>query len=301
MNLSQLYYYRALGRSGSYKKAAEEMFISQPTLSIAMSNLEKELGTTLIERKRKSIDFTEDGKEFYIAVCKMLSILEDSVDAIRTKKPSTTSTIKAGIVLSAQDATWSAIVRDFGRMTNYKSRIVLIQGDTVELLSQVEKGVLDLAICGTRNDVSANIVQLPAWTEGLSVVVANDDPLAKDPTKAATLNDLRGRTIYSYFKSSPLGPELLGYLEGKNLAVEHAAANEITLCSLVAASKGAVALCVDSWLSRSFPGVTYLSLEGAPKHFHRFWLSYLKNAPKDEMVQHLLRFIATYDFEKARE
>ena len=44
MNLSQLYYYRALAETRSYQEAADKMFITQPTLSVAVSNLEKNLG-----------------------------------------------------------------------------------------------------------------------------------------------------------------------------------------------------------------------------------------------------------------
>lgn len=53
MNLNQLQYFVVLARYEHYTKAAEELEISQPSLSHAMTTLERELGTRLISEKRK--------------------------------------------------------------------------------------------------------------------------------------------------------------------------------------------------------------------------------------------------------
>ena len=50
MNLSQLYYFRKLAEVEHYGKASEELFITQPSLSNSIGNLEKELGVRLFER-----------------------------------------------------------------------------------------------------------------------------------------------------------------------------------------------------------------------------------------------------------
>ena len=47
MNLSQLYYFRKLAELEHYGKASEELFITQPSLSNSIGNLEKELGVPL--------------------------------------------------------------------------------------------------------------------------------------------------------------------------------------------------------------------------------------------------------------
>lgn len=44
MNLAHLYYFRKLVEVKNYSRAAEELFIAQPTLSLAVSSLERELG-----------------------------------------------------------------------------------------------------------------------------------------------------------------------------------------------------------------------------------------------------------------
>lgn len=51
MNLAHLYYFRKLVELGSYSMAAKELYIAQPTLSLAISNIEKELSTVLVKKK----------------------------------------------------------------------------------------------------------------------------------------------------------------------------------------------------------------------------------------------------------
>lgn len=98
MNLPQLYYYRMLGRVGSFSKAAEKLFITQPALSIAIKNLEKELGCTLIERKRNTIEFTETGKTVYVSVSQALQILDDCFEGVKQQQASEANNLHIGIV-----------------------------------------------------------------------------------------------------------------------------------------------------------------------------------------------------------
>lgn len=65
MTLDQLYYSKKLAELQHYTKAATELFISQPSLSYSIDNLEKELGASLFHKKGRNIILTNQGKEFY--------------------------------------------------------------------------------------------------------------------------------------------------------------------------------------------------------------------------------------------
>ena len=58
MNIQQLRYVVAIANSGTFREAAEKMYVSQPSLSIAVRDLEKELGFDI-----KKVQ-TDNGKEF---------------------------------------------------------------------------------------------------------------------------------------------------------------------------------------------------------------------------------------------
>ena len=64
MTLQQLKYAIAVAESGSMNEAARKLFVSQPSLSSAIRELEKELGFELFVRSNHGILITPDGEEF---------------------------------------------------------------------------------------------------------------------------------------------------------------------------------------------------------------------------------------------
>ena len=59
MNLKQLYYFKRLSETEHYTEAASSLFITQPSLSHAISELEKELGVSLFARKGRNVEITQ--------------------------------------------------------------------------------------------------------------------------------------------------------------------------------------------------------------------------------------------------
>ena len=64
MNFTQLKYVITLANEGNFTKAAEKLYITQPTLSIQIKELEKELNQTLFIRAKKNICLTKEGELF---------------------------------------------------------------------------------------------------------------------------------------------------------------------------------------------------------------------------------------------
>ena len=64
MTLQQLHYILTIAKTGSLSKSAEELYISQPSLTGAVRELETELGVTLFYRSGKGMTLTNDGIEF---------------------------------------------------------------------------------------------------------------------------------------------------------------------------------------------------------------------------------------------
>lgn len=66
MTLQQLHYVITISEVGSLNKAAEILYISQPSLSSSMQELEKELGITIFYRSGRGVSLTQDGSEFLL-------------------------------------------------------------------------------------------------------------------------------------------------------------------------------------------------------------------------------------------
>ena len=64
MRLGQLEYFIKIAECGSFSKAAKELYISQPTLTKSIANLEAEYDIQLLERASKGIRLTPKGREF---------------------------------------------------------------------------------------------------------------------------------------------------------------------------------------------------------------------------------------------
>ena len=66
MTLTQLHYVITIAETGSMNKAAELLYVAQPSLTNAIKELEKELGITLFFRNGKGVTLTNDGSEFLL-------------------------------------------------------------------------------------------------------------------------------------------------------------------------------------------------------------------------------------------
>ena len=65
MNLKQLEAFVQVAQSGSFSKAAKQLYLTQPTVSAHISSLEKELDARLFVRNTKEVSLSEDGKTLY--------------------------------------------------------------------------------------------------------------------------------------------------------------------------------------------------------------------------------------------
>lgn len=86
MKLHQLRYFQCLSHYLHYRKASEALYISQPTLSFAIKELEKELVVALFKKEGRTIQLSQEGKIFLDYVSKSLQILDEGIHAIQPKK-----------------------------------------------------------------------------------------------------------------------------------------------------------------------------------------------------------------------
>jgi len=76
LDLTHLKYFQAIAEHGSLTAAAKKLQVSQPTLTVAMRNLEERLGTTLLLRSRSGVLLTATGKELLGHADDIFALLE---------------------------------------------------------------------------------------------------------------------------------------------------------------------------------------------------------------------------------
>lgn len=83
MDLTQLRYFRAIVQSGSMTAAARALRVSQPTLTVAVKNLEEELRTTLLLRNRSGVTPTTTGHELVRVAHEVFDLLDRAEHSIQ--------------------------------------------------------------------------------------------------------------------------------------------------------------------------------------------------------------------------
>ena len=80
MTLQQIYYTIKISETGSMNKAAEILYVAQPSLSGAIHDLEDELGITIFHRSGRGVTLTNDGVEFLTYARQVYSQYEALLD-----------------------------------------------------------------------------------------------------------------------------------------------------------------------------------------------------------------------------
>ncbi len=80
MTLTQLRYLMTISKTGSFNKAAEQLYVSQPSLTSAVKELERELGITLFYRSGRGVTLTGDGTEFLLYAKQLYGQYEDILE-----------------------------------------------------------------------------------------------------------------------------------------------------------------------------------------------------------------------------
>lgn len=142
MNLSQLNYFKKLAEVLHYTRAAQELFITQPTLSGAISSLEKELGAPLFERNGRSVLLTPYGEVFYEHVCLALRAIDDGVAAVSARSSASFGTVNLGTTFTTQDHYLPSLIRDFEEAFDKRVIVKVSQGFTNYLTEQLHRGTL---------------------------------------------------------------------------------------------------------------------------------------------------------------
>lgn len=200
MNLSQLNYFKKLAEVLHYTRAAQELFITQPTLSGAISSLEKELGAPLFERNGRSVLLTPYGEVFYEHVCLALRAIDDGVAAVSARSSASFGTVNLGTTFTTQDHYLPSLIRDFEEAFDKRVIVKVSQGFTNYLTEQLHRGTLDVAFCGKR-DNEPDIAYFPVKHCELALYVRDDHPLASADT--ITFAELNEVDLHTYRRGTP--------------------------------------------------------------------------------------------------
>lgn len=302
MRVDYLRYFEHLAKVLNYAKAAQDLYIAQPTLSVAIKRMEKELGIQLFKRAGEGvpsqrIELTETGAILQEYVAQALNSLDTGLRVAREKQGELNSSVRVGTIYAMQGRFWSQAIGSFQSSRSNPAKITFKQAYSPNLITRLRKGELDV-IFAARTENSDDLNHLLVWSQPLVLVVNKENPLAK--RKTVTIDDLKKYEILTYAKTSPVYPPFEELLPTNELSLHCDYDDEITLCAMVSSNKQNMGLCCYSFLVKAFEDVATVRIADLPIDFHKVYLiSRRETHPK--IVEEFIRFMSAYRFPNALE
>lgn len=184
MNLNQLKYFLAIVKTGSFSNAADDMYISQSSMSKQIKALETELGIDLFKREHSKVYLTDIGAEFAKYAESTVKQHNDMLlylDEFATKK---SNTIRFGSIPVVSSYGLSGQIADFTNNYNPNINVVIDmhENNQQEVMKELFDGSIDIALIRTDYLENTEAFDFIPYKKDVFVLVCNKEhPLtAKD-------------------------------------------------------------------------------------------------------------------------
>ena len=173
MNLKQLEAFVQIADSGSFSKAAKELYLTQPTISAHVSTLEKELNTRLFVRNTKEVKLSDSGTVLY-DYAKQMIVLQKQIEdtfAVREEKAQQRITIAASTI-PAQYLLPDILAAYIEKYPNQQFKIV--EADSAQVVEMVVNHKVDIGFAGTVIDKRL-CKYISFYQDELVIITPNND------------------------------------------------------------------------------------------------------------------------------
>ena len=154
MTIQQLKYIITVAETGSITEAAKKLYISQPSLSNAIKDIEKETKLTVFHRSRQGIALTKEGLEFLgyaRSVVQQMELLENRFVSNEPAK------LRFGVSTQHYTFTSNAFVEMVERFGQERYEFILNETQTIQIMEDVKNRFSDLGILFISNGNKAII------------------------------------------------------------------------------------------------------------------------------------------------
>lgn len=191
MNFIQLKYFEAVYSCGSVSKAAEVLHISQPSLSVAIRELETEFGVPLFHRHHKGVSLTPEG-EILLSMGKDILTKVEAAATIMKDLGTGRKILKLGLPPMIGTMFLTRIYQDFCSQ-HPDVAIEISEGGYQDLKQKLRDGFLDIAFMSHDESLDSDLASV--FLSNLEVVccVHKDDAMAKLP--CVKLKDLKNKPV----------------------------------------------------------------------------------------------------------
>ena len=163
MTLTQLSYMIAVAEAGNFTVAAEQVFVTQPTLSMQIQKLEDELGVQIFNRTKKPIRLTKVGEQILEQARNILAEAKRMDDIVAQEKGYIGGEFKLGIIPTVMPTLLPMFLNTFINK-HPKINLKIQELNTDSIITQLKEGKIDAGIAATPLKYD-NIEERPLYYE----------------------------------------------------------------------------------------------------------------------------------------
>lgn len=231
LDLKRLTYLTALYRHRSYTKASEELFVTQPAISLAVKALEQQTGIQLLDRQANGVVFTPEGEQYVLHAQHILQECEKTETILQELSTQWQQTLHLGI-----SPTLGMNLQRYICSPEFRQRFPLmrlsVEEDSMNVqIEKIRRGTLQLSFNSLpQQDAFDDLVQLPISSASVECVMRPYHPLANKAE--ITLADLNNVEISSLGKSSKVYFLIMRAFEEAGVTPQIHSFHEQILCLL---------------------------------------------------------------------
>lgn len=218
MNITQLRYFHAVATHHTVSAAAQHLYISQPSLSNAIKDLEKEFSVKLFCRRYTGMELTPAGMKLYNASKDLLSHYDEVERMMFDIGKNDTKKIRMGIPPMISSFIFADIYKSFV-LKNQDIDLVITEKGRYELLDQLNDGLLDIVLLPHIKPFDSSIESKKIGTLEIVCCAAKNDPISQNKSVDAKMLEssplilfadtfFQTKTIKNWFASANVKPNI---------------------------------------------------------------------------------------------
>jgi LysR family hydrogen peroxide-inducible transcriptional activator len=218
VEIDQLRYFLKVAEMQNFTRAAEELLISQSALSRSITNLEKELGQTILERQTRQVVLTEGGKLLKIKAEQIVKLVQETTAEMTDDGQR--GSVRVGTIPTIAPYFLPGCLKGFAE-TFPMAKIKVHEETTGKLLDRCHQGQIDVAILALPV-TSQHLEVTPLFDEELLLVLPVGHPL--EHKKKLTIAELKMNPFVLLDEAHCLSDNILALCRQKSfqpLTMEH--------------------------------------------------------------------------------
>lgn len=202
MDINYVKEFIVLAEVGNYSEAADQLYISQPSLSRHIQALEEELGSALFTRTTRRVSLNEFGHTFLPYAKKISQLQYEYSVALTSKLQDISGTVTIGSLPTMSQYGITELLARFHK-DNPNLSLSIVEADSNTLTDMLWHGKCDFAFIRDYGNIPSGFVKIPYTIDSIAAVLPLHHPLAN--SEQITLNQIRNEDFLL------LGPNTLMY------------------------------------------------------------------------------------------